>query len=214
MHSDYYDVNRKTHEFDYTQEWDRFCSNTANLKRFVKFFTVDGESLDTGICFEVNKYEGAIEEKYTNGKNAVGLVCGSCFVSSNLFPFRSDTFHRSGGAHASPFIGAIPSGRVTPRLMQCVYEGTIGKIIICLTSFLNKATTEAESRATVVQVQEFSSCYMTFLDMTTYPYLTIFEFAYKVHKLYMSDYDVKNSSERLGQVAYEFDYGNGQGKFT
>ena len=98
--------------------------------------------------------------------------------------------------------------------MQCIYEGTISKIVICLTSFLNKATLESESRATVVQVQEFNSCYMTFLDMTTYPYLTIFEFAYKVHKLYMSDYDVKNSSERLGQVAYEFDYGNGQGKFT
>ena len=214
MQNDYFDTNRKTHEFDYTQEWDRFCSNTATLKRFIKFFTIDGESLDTGISFEINKYDGAIDEKYTNGTNAVGLVCGSCFVSSNLFPFRSDTFHRSGAAHASPFVGAIPSGRVTPRLMQCVYEGTIGKIIVCLTSFLNKATAETESKATVVQVQEFSSCYMTFIDMTTYPYLTIFEFAYKVHKLYMSDYDVTDSSNRLGQVAYEFDYGNGLGKFT
>ncbi len=212
MSGSYADVNRKNHEFDYGQEWDRYCSNTATLKRFIKFFKVDNSPIETGISFQVNKYDGGIEEQYTNGENAVGLVCGSCSVSSTLFPFRHDTFHRSGAAHASPFIGAIPSGRVTPKLMQCVYEGTIGKIIVCLLSFLNKAATENESRATVVQVQEFSSCYMTFLDMTTYPYLTIFEFAYKVHKLYISDYDVKNSSVRLGQVAYEFDYGNNQGK--
>ncbi|MBR1943935.1 MAG: hypothetical protein IJ848_00490 [Alphaproteobacteria bacterium] len=220
MSNSYADVNRKNHEFDYSQEWDRYCSNTATLKRFIKFFQVNNEHennipptpIKTGITFQVNPYKGGINEIYTNGEDAVGLVCGSCSVSSTLFPFRHDTFHRSGAAHASPFIGAIPSGRVTPKLMQCVYEGTIGKIVVCLLSFLNDATKTSESRATVVQVQEFSSCYMTFLDMTTYPYLTIFEFAYKVHKLYMSDYDVKRSSASLGHVAYEFDYGNNQGK--
>ena len=209
-----YENNRKTKEFDYEQEWDKYCSNTSTLKRFVKFFTVGGKVIDTGIKFNVNEYKGVSNAEYTTGDNAVGLVCGSCFVSSNLFPFRSDTFHRSGAAHASPFIGAIPTGRVTPRLMQCIYEGTIDKIIVCLTSFLNKAATQNKSLATVVQVQEFSSCYMTYVDMTTYPYLTIFEFAYKKQKFYITDYDVTESDKPGGNFAYEFDYGNGEGNFT
>ena len=213
--SSFYEDNRKTKEFNYEQEWDKYCSNTSTLKRFVKFFKSDNKPIDTGITFDVNTYKGMTDtENYTSGANAVGLVCGSCFVSSNLFPFRSDTFHRSGAAHASPFIGAIPTGRVTPRLMQCIYEGTINKIIVCLTSFLNKATSSEESKATVVQVQEFSCCYMTFLDMTTYPYLTIFEFAYKKQKLYVTDYDVTDSEHALGNLAYEFDYGLGVGKFN
>ncbi|MBQ9440955.1 MAG: hypothetical protein IJU54_00915 [Alphaproteobacteria bacterium] len=212
--SSFYEENRKTNEFNYEQEWDKYCSNTATLKRFVKFFALNqGEPMDTGITFSVREYAG-LDKKYTSGEKAVGLVCGSCFVSSNLFPFRSDTFHRSGAAHASPFIGAIPTGRITPKLMQCVYEGTIDKITVCLTSFLDQATNGIESIASVVQVQEFSSCYMTFVDMTTYPYLTIFEFAYKKHKLYISDYDVKDSSHRNGTSAYEFDYGNGLGKVS
>lgn len=209
------DINRKTYEFDYSQEWDKYCSNTSTLKRFIKFFTVSDKVIETGISFEVNTFAGAgFGEEDTSGKEAVGLVCGSCFVSSNLFPFRTDTFHRSGAAHASPFIGAIPTGKITPRLMQCIYEGTIGKIIICTTSFLNQATTQNDSKATVVQVQEFKSCYMTMVDMTTYPYLTIFEFAYKVHKLALTIYDVADSgdSKKGGTFAYEFDYGKGAGK--
>lgn len=215
MSSVYTDINKKNFEFNYEQEWDRFCNNTATLKRFVKFFKVSGEVIKTGITFEVVPFNGAgFSAPDTNGVEAVGLVCGSCFVSSNLFPFRSDTFHRSGAAHASPFIGAVPTGKITPFLMQCIYEGTIGKIIICTTAFLNQATINNESRATVVQVQQFSSCYMTMVDMTTYPYLTIFEFAYKVHKLALTVYDVTDSANGTagGTYVYEFDYGKGLGK--
>ncbi len=209
----YNDPNRKTHEFDYTQEWERYTSNTATLKRFIKFFQKDGQPFDTGITFEVTPFDGAgLTKDDTSGTKAVGLVCGSCFVASTLFPFRADTFHRSGAAHASPFIGAVPSGRISPKLMQFVYEGTISKIIVCLTSFLNVNHNNEKSIATVVQVQEFDYCYMTYVDMTTYPYLTIFEFAYKVHKLYISDFDVKESNKRLGQSAYWFDYGQGIGQ--
>ena len=201
---------RKNIEFNYEAEWDKYCDDTATLKRFIRFGETDANILDTGIDIDVIPYNGLA---YTDGKKSVGLVCGSNFVSSNIFPFRTDTFHRSGAAHASAFRGAIPTGRVSPRLVKCVHEGTIDKIIVCLTSFLSQPTSNGPSKATVVQVQEFSYCYMTFVDMTTYPYLTIFDFAFQKNRILITDYDSKASHTPLGNFAYEFDYGNNIGKY-
>lgn len=201
--------SRKTMEFNYAEEWDKYCDDTSTLKRFIRF----GEKspLDTGINIDVLPYSG---KTFTDGKKSVGLVCGSNYVSSNLFPFRADTFHRSGAAHASAFRGAIPTGRISPALFKCVHEGTIDKIIICLTSFLNDPTKNDDSKATVVQVQEFDNCYITFVDLTTFPYLTIFEFSFSVNRIALTDYDVKNSWQPVGNVSYEFNYMSGVGKFS
>ena len=200
----------KNIEFNYEAEWDKFCSDSATSKRFIRFGNAT-TFLDSKNDITVTKLEGV---ETSDGKNSVPLVCGSTFVSSNIFPFKNVNVHRSGAAHASSFKGAIPTGVVSPLLMKAVHSGALNQVTLCMAAFLASGAND-DSQATVIQAQEFFNCIFTFVDLTTFPYLTIFEFSYTKHKVTQQDFSQK--TEGYGntiatKVSYEFDYATGSGK--
>ena len=198
-------------EFDYEAEWTKFCNDALTAKRFINFGK-DGKIIPCNNTVNL----GLIDAPTTaTPVEALPLVCGSTSFSSNVFTYKNANIHRSGAAHAAPFIGAVPTGTVSPALIKALHSGAINVITVYMAAFLGNGS-NTESLAQVVQTQEFYNCIFTFVDMMTFPFLTIFEYSYTKHKVIQQDYSQSNSSEGYGnqiakKVSYEFDYTVGTG---
>ena len=199
-------------EFDYEQEWSKFCNDANTSKRFISF----GKDGATIPCNNEVKL-GLIDSPATASPiKALPLICGSTSFSSNVFAYKNANIHRSGAAHATPFTGAVPTGTVSPALIKALHSGAVSIVTVYMAAFLENGSTN-DSLAQIVQTQEFYNCVFTFVDMMTFPYLTIFEYSYTKHKVVQKDYsqaadDSSNyGNKSANKVSYEFNYAVGTG---
>ncbi|MDR3031015.1 MAG: hypothetical protein LBU35_01355 [Holosporales bacterium] len=187
-----FDIDRVQREYE---------QGTTTPTKIINF----GAELTTDNNIQVTPMEGVIG---SDGSNCIELLACSNHFESSVLSIRSQNIHRPGSARASDFWGCIPQNMVVPQLIKKLHEGSLDKVTECTLAFL---TTDNTNKPKIVQVTEYTGCFLKFVDPTSYVHLAVFSFAFAKVRIIRHSYGFDEAKgtvnlTKVGTYCYEFDY--------
>ena len=182
-----------------------YVDGTITPSRIIHF---TGDELNTDVKMALNP----LGEYGKDGDEILDVIACSGFYETSTLNFRVPNLHKPGAARASDVWVVIPQNIIVPKLIKKLHQGAIDGIYIATLSFLNAGD---EDKPKVVQVHDYTSCFIKFVDSLSYGALALFAFSFV--KLKITQHDYKQISEKGenkvgGQYVYEFDYNAAIGK--
>lgn len=161
--------------------------------------------LTTGVSMQVNVLD------IYNGEEILDVIACAGYQESSAVNYRVPNLHRPGAARASDVWVVIPQNIVVPKLIKKLHEGAVDQIWIASLAFLE---TGSEPKPTIVNVHDYTSCFIKFVDALSYAALAVFAFSFTKVKITQVDYlqiSSGGANAKTGQYVYEFNYNSAQG---
>jgi hypothetical protein len=199
--------------FDVELLEERYNSGSFTPTRIVSFGAKgEGELMSTGIDIAVTPLAGV---EFTDGKQCAEVVACHGTFATHAMGYRGPNLHKSGSTEASDVWIVFPTGAVSPVLVKKLHQGGVDDIVI---SSLALIDSEDTNKPTAVQAIHYMTCFITYVDMISSPYLTIFSFSFVAVKI-VQKCVVQHSSGGKNEVAggtgnyvWTFDYSAAESK--
>jgi hypothetical protein len=168
--------------------------------------TANGEPMSTGCDMDLTPLAGVAN---TDGKQITDLVAISGYFETSTLNFRVPNLHKPGSAFASDVWCVVPTGLISTALTRKLHQGGVDRVVVMTVAF-NDANDP--DRATVVLAIEYTTCFMKFVDLTSFDFLTVFSFSFcavKITQKVAAQHSVKGAnvlSGGTGHFVWSFDY--------
>jgi hypothetical protein len=183
--------------------WYRGGSFTSN--RVISFGEEkDGGPMDTGNSISITPLG---QEPFTNGLRCTEVVACYGTFSTQVMGSRSANLHKSGSSEASEVWVAIPTGVISPVLVKKLHQGGVDQIAITTLAMI---AADDAGTPSAVQTILYTSCFITYVDIISSIYLTIFAFTFVVVKIVQlcATQTSENGANATGSgnIVWEYDY--------
>lgn len=191
--------------FDMNQIQQNYVNGTITPTKIIQF---NAGALTTEVSMQLTPLDDY------KGEQVLDVLACSGFYESSTSSLRIPNLHKPGGARASDVWVAIPDNIVVPKLVQKLHQGALDRITISTLDFLD--TGQGEDKPKIVQVHDYQTCFVKFVDPVSYGNLAVFSFSFSHVRIVQTDYkqlnDQGGSHGQGGRFVYEFDYNAALGK--